>query len=180
MNIDDLLGDYGHFFAQQKNRLTDLGISIEGYSISHLAYRTQSYDEYLAVRDALEALCRANVENVWNGRPISKMLLAEPLTLGDGATTELLELLPPPHRSTYQMGFEHLGVVVGETVDDFALQHRKVLTGQQYQNEVCEPYFVTFEDHTSVKFYHYSLHDVIVKDGHRFDGFHHASDWKNN
>jgi hypothetical protein len=32
------------------------------------------------------------------------------------------------------MGLEHLGVVVGEGVDDFSRVHRAALTGQQFQS----------------------------------------------
>jgi len=176
--IGDITGDHTAFFRLQRQRLAALGIDIAGFGVSHLALRTASYDDYLAVRGALEAYSTANVENVWNGRPISKLLLAEPLPLDDGFATRLIELLPPPHRAQYRMGLEHLGLVVGDTVDEFADRHRGVLTGQQHQSEICEPYFVTFEDHTNVKFYRHSLHDVVVAEGRRFDGFRHADGWQ--
>jgi predicted metalloenzyme YecM len=178
MTIDDLLGDYKAFFMERSLRLRDLGMDIEGCAVSHLAFRTGTRDEYLAARTALEVFCSANVENVWNGRPISKLLLAEPLRLGAGFDTCLVELLPPPHRAEYRMGLEHVGIVIGDTVDAFAARHSAVLTGQQHQNEICEPYFVTFEDHSNVKFYRYSLQEVIVRDGRRFDGFYHVDGWQ--
>jgi predicted metalloenzyme YecM len=131
-------------------------------------------DEYLEVRQQLEAHCKANVENVWNGRPISKMLLAEPLSLGNGATVDLIEVLPPVHRIPVVMGLEHVGIVVGESIEEFASTHKAAITGQQHQSEFCEPYLVTFHDLTTVKFYRYSLHDVCVKEGHVFDDFHHV------
>ena len=56
----------------------------------------------------------ANVENIWNGRPISKILLREPLEVEPHVTVDLIELLPPPHQRTYKMGLEHVGVVVGD------------------------------------------------------------------
>ena len=46
------------------------------------------------------------------------------------------------------MGLEHLGVVVGEDVDDFSRVHRAALTGQQFQSPYVEPYYVLFEDFT--------------------------------
>ena len=76
------------------------------------------------------------------------------------------------------MGLEHLGVVVGETVDDFVAAHRSAFDGQQFQSEVCKPYLVSFEDFTNVKFYRYSLADVLRREGHAFDGFVHADDWQ--
>src|SRR6266851_165650 len=79
MAMDAIIGDYAGFFAEQKGRLSALGIEIAGYPLSHLAFRTETLDAYLVVRERIEAFCVANVENVWNNRPISKLLLREPI-----------------------------------------------------------------------------------------------------
>lgn len=169
-----LIGDYAGFFGAQRKRLEALGIDVSGCAASHVAYRTHTYDEYVQLRDAIEQHCRANVENVWNGRPISKLLLAEPIRLAPGVECELIELIPPVHRERFAMGLEHVGLVLGDAVDGFAERHREVLSGQQHQSEVCEPYFIRFDDDTTVKFYRYSLKDVCEREGQRFDGFYHV------
>ncbi|MDX1404943.1 MAG: VOC family protein [Woeseiaceae bacterium] len=176
MSINDIIGDGSAFFADQRKRLESCGIDITGYPLSHLAYRTETHTEYLEMRDKIERFCTANVENVWNGRPISKMLLKEPLDLGNGFSVPLIELLPPPHRAQYKMGLEHTGVVIGDEIDSFANRHRDKFAGQQHQNEFCEPWFVSFDDHTNVKFYRYSLGDVVIMQGMPFDGFHHVDE----
>lgn len=169
-----LIGDYAGFFNTRRQRLETLGIDISRFSVSHFAFRTRTHDEYLEKRDAIEIHCRANVENVWNGRTISKLLLTKPLQVAEGRTCELIELIPPAHREQFRMGLEHVGMVVGDAVDEFANEHREALSGQQRQSDVCEPYFIKFGDNTTVKFYRYSLMDVCVKEGQRFDGFYHA------
>lgn len=174
----DILGDYRGFFRKQKARLSDLGISIEGCEISHLAFRTLTYPEYLEVRKRLEEHAEANLENVWNGRPISKILLRSPLDLGDGFGVRMIELIPPMHQCVYRMGLEHVGVVIGESIDDFGRAHRPVLTGQQYQGPVNEPYFIRFDDYTNVKFYRRSLKDVCEMEGRPFAGFSHVEHWQ--
>jgi predicted metalloenzyme YecM len=172
-NAKEILGDYIEFYALQANRLHNLGIAIDGFEISHLAFRTETLAEYLVVRQKLESICSANVENTWNGRPISKLLLEEPLQLSRSATTSLIELIPPVHQSVYKMGLEHIGIVIGEAFADFGKLHAHDFTGQQDQGEFCQPYFITFPDHTNVKFYRYSLQQVCVLEGKRFDGFYH-------
>ncbi|MFC4426135.1 VOC family protein [Deinococcus navajonensis] len=127
-------------------------------------------------RQTLERYAVANVENVWNGRPISKILLREPLVLGGGAVS-LIELIPPFHQSIYRMGLEHIGVVLGAEVDKFGRAHRAVLTGQQFQSPVCEPYYVRFNDYTGVKFYRYTLQEVCEREGQVFEGFVHVRGW---
>ena len=174
--MDAIIGDYAGFFAQQKGRLAALGIEIAGYSLSHLAFRTEGLDAYLVVRERIEAFCVANVENVWNGRAISKLLLREPIFVQPGVSVSLIELIPPPHQNVYQMGLEHVGIVVTDDFEAFAAAHAAAFTGRQYQSEICQPWYIAFEDHTNVKFYDLSLHDVVVAEGRRFDGFHHAID----
>jgi hypothetical protein len=103
------------------------------------------------------------------------MLLASPLSLGDGFEVSLIELIPPMHQRVYKMGLEHVGIVIGESIDEFGRAHRAHLTGQQFQSSVCEPYYILFEDYTHVKFYRESLMDVVIKEGQTFEGFSHVS-----
>ena len=168
-----ILGNYTEFYAMQVERLLGLGVDVRGLEVSHLAFRTETLDEYLVVRRELEELCSANVENVWNGRPISKLLLREPMQLAENVTNSLIELIPPAHQSVYKMGLEHVGIVIGESFADFGQQHARAFTGQQDQGPFCQPYFITFPDHTNVKFYRYSLGQVCLFEGRRFDGFYH-------
>ena len=172
----EILGDYAEFYAMQYERLLKLGIDIDGLEVGHLAFRTETLDEYLKVRQELESFSSANVENVWNGRPISKLLLQEPLELSQIATTSLIELIPPVHQSVYKMGLEHFGIVIGETFTDFGEQHADKFTGQQDQGDYNQPYFITFPDQTNVKFHQHSLRQVVILEGKRFDGFYHAID----
>jgi predicted metalloenzyme YecM len=175
--VGDIIGDYRGFAAQQHDRLLARGIDIRPYTLSHLAFRVPEWDQYVHVRTLLERHATANAENVWNGRPISKILLATPLEVLDGMPIPLIELIPPVHQRVYKMGLEHLGVVIGDEVEAFLREHRAALTGQQFQSAGFEPYYVLFEDFTHVKFYRISLYDGCVLEGATFDGFVHVDDW---
>jgi hypothetical protein len=135
------------------------------------------WDQYVHVRTLLERHATASTENVWNGRPISLIVLATPLEVLDGMVVPHIELIPPVHQRVYKMGLEHLGVVIGEDVDAFSREHRAALTGQQFQSADFEPYYVLFEDFTHVKFYRVSLYEGIVSQGGTLDGFVHVDDW---
>ena len=175
--VGDIIGDYRGFAAMQHERLLGRGIDIRPYPLSHLGVRVPDWDQYVHLRALLERHATANHEDVWNGRPISKILLADPLRVLDGTPVPLIELIPPVHQRVYRMGLEHLGVVVGEDVDAFSREHRAALTGQQFQSADNEPYYTLFEDFTHVKFYRRSLYDVCVLEGASFDGFVHVDDW---
>lgn len=175
--IADIIGDYRAFAAMQCDRLAARGIDIAPYPLSHLAVRVADWDLYVHQRTLLERHASANSENVWNGRPISLIALAEPLTVLDETPVSLIELIPPVHQRVYRMGLEHLGVVVGEGIDEFSRTHRAALTGQQFQSPDVEPVYVLFEDFTHVKFYRHSLYEGAILQGSRFDGFKHVEDW---
>jgi hypothetical protein len=102
--IADIIGDYRAFAAQQRDRLATRGFDIAPYELSHLAVRVPEWDEYVHLRTILERHAVANVENVWNGRPISMILLAESLDVLDGQVVPLIELIPPVHQRFYKMG----------------------------------------------------------------------------
>ena len=119
-----IIGDYQAFFSLQLGRLKEIHIDISGCEISHLAYRTETYKEYLRTRERIENHCTSNIEKVWNGRPISIMQLEEPLNLVEGFEVRMIELIPPVHRRVYKMGLEHVGVVIGDPVDEFSRKHR--------------------------------------------------------
>ena len=161
----------------QRDRLAARGIDIAPFPLSHLAVRVADWDLYVHQRTLLERHASANREGVWNGRPISLILLVEPLEVLDGVPVSGIELIPPVHQRVYRMGLEHLGVVVGEEFDEFSRVHRAALTGQQFQSPNVEPVYVLFEDFTHVKFYRRSLYDGVQLEGATFDGISHVEGW---
>ena len=175
--IADIIGDYTAFAALQRDRLLTRGIDIAPYGLSHLCFRAPEWDQYVHVRTLLERHARANRENVWNGRPISLIMLAEPLEVVDGKLCHRIELIPPVHQRVYKMGLEHLGIVVGDGFDEFSRTHRSVLTGQQFQSANIDPVYILMEDWTHVKFYRRSFFDVVEEAEGGFEGFVHVDDW---
>jgi hypothetical protein len=131
------------------------------------------------VRRLLERHAVANLENLWNGRPISLIVLDDPLEVLDGKAVPLIELIPPVHQRVYKMGLEHLGVVIGDTFDAFVTAHKPVLTGQQFQgpNSTPDPVYILFQDFTHVKFYRLSLQASVEMYAGPFEGFQHVEDW---
>jgi predicted metalloenzyme YecM len=174
---DTVLAGIPAFERQQAERLLALGIDVSGYGVSHIAVRTRTWNEYLELREGLEARATANLENVWNGRPISKIVLAEPVALESGRSVSLIELIPPFHQRVYKMGIEHVGYIVGAALPEFIDTHFEALTGQQYQSRFCTPAYVLFPDYTHVKFYERGLQEVCELEGADFSVIRHA-DWE--
>ena len=127
--IEDIIGDYKAFAAQQRDRVAARGIDVTPYPISHICFRVPEWSEYLRVRGLLERHAVANREGFWNGRPMS-LILFDQLEVLDGKMMPMVELIPPVHQRVYKMGMEHIGFVVGEEgFEEFKRVHRPVLTG---------------------------------------------------
>lgn len=170
MTIQGVIGDYVEFFAGLRLSLTNVGIDVTSYSISHLCYRVTNTAEYEAKRDGLKSFCRAFVENEFNGRPVSMLLLKSPLTLSKTHAASLIELPSPRAAHTYPPGLEHVGFVVRDTLTEFNERFRDVLSGVKDRGPECRPSFVTFADGKTAKFYDRPLMDIIERDGWRMRG----------
>lgn len=168
MDISSLIGDYKTFFSDTLTQLRDRDISIAGYPMSHLGVRTETIDEYEKLREQIKKLCISYVENEHNGRPISKLLLREPLILPEDFSVSLIELMPPKLDVPYPSGLEHCGVVIGEHLEQFAEEHKSSISGRQDQGPYCQPFFINLENGKRIKFYDVSLKDVVEKEGHMF------------
>jgi len=174
MDAAFLLREVPAFEAQQAERCRALGIDVSGFGLSHVAVRCRTWRDYVAARESLEEVSTGNHENVWNGRPISKIALAQPVALSGGREVGLVELIPPFHQRVYRMGLEHVGYVVGETHEEFAAEHLPVLTGRQFQSADNQPVYILFPDYTHVKFYRLGLREVCEIEGADFARVKHA------
>src|SRR4029450_13367290 len=95
--IAEIIGEYRASAAMQRDRLVARGIDIAPYALSHVAVRVADWDLYVHQRTLLERHARANSENLWNGRPISLIVLAEPIDVLEGTPVSRIEVIPPVH-----------------------------------------------------------------------------------
>jgi predicted metalloenzyme YecM len=75
--VEEIIGDYKAFAAQQRDRVAARGIDVTPYAVSHIAYRVPEWDEYIMVRGLLERHAVAKREGFWNGRPMSLILFED-------------------------------------------------------------------------------------------------------
>ncbi|HWP61349.1 MAG TPA: VOC family protein [Candidatus Paceibacterota bacterium] len=168
MEMQEIIGDYQAFFGDISDHLQTLGVDISKYPLSHLGIKFASFEEYEHARDAIKKHTAAFAENEHNGRPIAVMQLRTPLHLSRGCSVDILELMPPKPDNKYPTGLEHLGVVIGAALEEFAATHQSVITGRQDQGPLCKPFFILLDTGKRVKFYDLALKDVIEKEGKSF------------
>lgn len=172
--LPKILASSAAFVVDTVERLEAIDISTGRFPIGHVAIRVGSLDEYIELRDQIEPHCVANIENIWSGRPISKLLLTTPMVAGTDRTIPLIELIPPSHGPGYRLGVEHVGFVLGDEFDTFVNRFDDAITGRQDQGPFNQPAVISFGDGTLAKFHRHSLRDVVVMEGRQFDGFHHV------
>lgn len=169
MKIKQLIGDYETFFSDLLYRLKKLDIDVTGMPMTHLLYRVTTLPEYENLRDQLKVFCSEFVETPFNGRAVSILILEKPLILEDGFMVSMIELPAPRPVHMYPSGLESIGLFVGESLPKFKNQYKNVLTGVKEHGQYCQPAFVTFENDKTVKFYDYTLRDIVLLQGWTFE-----------
>ena len=149
------------------DQLARTGIEASSLPLSHLCRRVETIEAYHAMREWLMPVCVAVAENDFNGRPISMLLLREPVVVG-GGMVELIELPSPKADHPYPNGWEHVGFVVGD-VEAFHARHADVLTGIKDRGSDVQAPFITFPDGATAKFYRRTLREIVERDGWRFE-----------
>lgn len=165
MPIKQLIGDYQAFFSDLLLRLKQAEINIQGLPLSHLLYRVATTPEYETLRDQLKLLCSEFVETQFNGRAVSILILEKPLELEAGFKVSMIELPAPRPAHRYPSGLESIGVILGKKLADFNQRHAAVLSGVKDHGEHCQPSFITFANDKTVKFYDFSLKEIVNLQG---------------
>ncbi len=155
------------FLARVLDHLDAIAIDARDMRISHLCYRVTTLDEYDRDVAAFRPWCRAIAEGPFNGRPISMLLLRDPIPAGRHAI-ELIELPAPRADHAYPIGLEHAGFVAGGDVLAFHDRHAAVLDGVKDRGAEVQAPFVTFDDGATAKFYARPLKEIVERNGWRF------------
>ncbi len=162
-----ILDGYSAFFGKLTDRLEEVGIELKKeYYIDHLCYRTATIDDYKEKKNELLQISEKCLENIVNGRPISKFILKSPIILGKSEVC-LIELPSPKEGISYKNGFEHFEVVIGNDFDKFRENYKNVLTGEDFRNELNPEVYITFPEGT-VKFHKTPLAKVVELEGNSF------------
>lgn len=167
--LKEIIGDYDTFFSDLLLRLRKIGIDVNGMPLSHLTYRATTTQEYVKLRDKLKTFCKEFAETQFNGRAVSILVLRNPLTLEDGFTVSVVELPAPRPAHIYPSGLEHVGIIVGNKLQDFNERYKDKLTGTKDHGIHCQPSFVAFDNGKTVKFYDRPLTKIVELQGWQFE-----------
>ncbi|MBI3980925.1 VOC family protein [Candidatus Microgenomates bacterium] len=167
-SISQIIGDYQGFFSDMLFHLDNLKINVKNFPLTHICYRVATFPEYESIREQIIPLGKSFSETIFNGRPITLVILKQPLVFKEGFSVSLLELPAPKMSHRYPTGLEHAGFFVGETLPQFKRQYKTVLTGTKDRGKYSQPAFVTLKNGSVVKFYERTLLDVVNLQGVKF------------
>ncbi len=167
--VTSILGDYKRFFSDLLSRAKALGIGIQGMRVGHLIYRTMTMEDYTKTRDALLALCKESVEKEFNARPISILVLREPLMFEEGFECSIIELTAPKASTLCPSGLDGVGMVAEKQLKVFLASYRHLLTGIKGEGTASQQALITFDNGKTVKFYDCSLKDIVMSQGWIFE-----------
>jgi hypothetical protein len=123
--IGSIIGDYRAFLDEVLGHLMRAGFSYgEFEEVDHLAYRTESLDNYEKMKRELIRFARTFDESNFNGRKILVCRLESPLMHGE-FVIEGIELLAPKPDNKYAKGLEHAEFVIKAPLEEFREKHKE-------------------------------------------------------
>ena len=167
MDLTKIIGDYPLFVSTLLTCLDKAGIKYDGFQIDHLCYRTETQEGYEMMKDNLRAVSSGFLENIHNGRQISKFLLKDPLSVR-GYKIPLIELPAPKAGRFYESGLDHFEMAVGEGFADFAEKYRNLWTGADDGGVRNQTVSITFDNWKTAKFHKLPLVEILKIEGHEF------------
>jgi len=148
------------FLSKIFNDLKSNEINISNYFLDHICYRVTSQEKYLSIKSTLEKENQLLIESKINGRNISVFKLKKPIQF-DGRMIPLLELPAPKTGSHYVEGWEHIELVIDESLDSFLEKHSKLSFDKKgFSKSLNRDIRLKFGK-LSVKFHEKSLEEVI-------------------
>lgn len=131
------------------------------WHIDHICYRSNSIENYTALKKAFETFAALTNETLVNGRPIATYELQEPLIHNEHIIT-WVELPAPKATANYNEGFEHIEMVCDVPLEElpskFPHLHWQRHLQTKYYNEEMK---LTLPS-GAIKFHHQSLASVVA------------------
>lgn len=161
MSIQSLTKDADLFLATILAEAQGKGFVTQDWFIDHLCFRTESEKDYQETCYHFSNFGNLLVESPVNGRLISSFKLATPWKL---KTHEIgvIEVPSPKPGKPYVRGFEHIEVVIAETLEDFILKHSSLNFNTDNLSRFPFPEIEIKLKSGVIKFHRISLEEIIT------------------
>jgi len=153
------ISDYKIFLDKIFESLSEKDIDITSMELDHLAYRTQTKEEFQEARKEFSKIGEIISENLVRGRAVPVYKLNEPLEY-KGRTISYLELMAPAKGDQFEFGLEHVEFVTPKDLKEIM----KKYPGLDFidRSEEKDPNIILkLGDNLAVKFHNKSLLDTV-------------------
>ncbi len=141
--------------------LASSGLELDDLQMDHICYRVEQLEEYVKVKDLINAHGMLLTESNINGRSIACFKLDDPI-LFRSYELSVLELPSPKLTRPYKSGYEHVEFVVNCSLEEFIESYPNInwdLSGMK--KSINRDVRIRFDGDFSVKFHEQSLEAVI-------------------
>lgn len=135
-------------------------IDTEGLLLDHVCWRSASHEDFEQMESDLLSIGSLFHKNIHNGRPISLIMLNEPI-LFRGREISLVELPAPKEGKPYPNGFEHAELVFSQGLDTLIVKYSTLPWNTKNIGKEINPDIKLTHKGLSVKFHPYSLVHVV-------------------
>jgi predicted metalloenzyme YecM len=157
--ISDIIGDYKKFLDDVYKNLEELKISVVGFPIDHIVYRTTTKERYEAIRKQLLQFGKIISEIIIRERPVAIIKLNEPL-MYKGMKISYFEILAPAKGDTFSEGLEHAEFVINIEFSKITEKYPSV--NFIFNDKKINPELILkFPNNANVKFHELPINEVI-------------------
>jgi len=160
------LPNHNPFLSKIFNDLKSNEIDFSNYFLDHICYRVASQEKYFSLKSTLEKENQLLIESKINGRNISIFKLKNPIQF-EGRSIPLLELPAPKKGSQYAEGWEHIELVIDESLDTFLEKYSNLSFDKKGFSKSINRDVRLKLGKLSVKFHEQSLEEVIIIEQNR-------------
>lgn len=159
-----LLKDMKDFGVRMLVNLKALGMLEHAKEIDHVCFRVSDTNKYETLKAQLEHDAILLSEAFVNGRPIASYKLHKPIDLGDNFFVSALELPAPKPGRAYEVGFEHIEVIVSSPLENFTERFSHLeFDANNFHAAINRDVSLKLKDGL-VKFHENSLEQVIAQE----------------
>lgn len=125
-DIQSVIGDYKIFLDKIFGNLKTAGFALDEFKeLDHIAYRTESLEEYKEIKERLADFSSARSDKIFAGRPVLICRIKAPIVY-DGFSIAGIEVLAPKENNKFKEGLEHAEFVTRTMLPEFREKYKNI------------------------------------------------------
>ena len=155
----NILGDVNGFLEKAFSHLTEAGLDVSGYEMTHLCFRVASEGGFLIKKEALSQVGTLISNVLAEGRPYLVYKLYDPIVYREHCVS-LVALPYPKPNNTYSTALQHVAFLMKEDISTLLDQYPNIEFDKLELNRATHPELkLRFQD-LVIKFHNLSLEDL--------------------